>query len=166
MIVKQDEPPLSHPIVNFSEMGIPCFLMADSTKIEKKQPPFLVCLQEGVLYPWEQTASTDQVVKSGYTTHPAPIQISMMGTSFPPMTAARQAQDIVPQDLKELLTAVRATKTRDAALEILVKHPTLQAARQESAKLQGRVSALSHVPAEVKAVADAVQSSTIKLRRA
>lgn len=170
VIVQQDEPPLSHPVVNFSGLGIPCFFIKQPTQVQalisqiSASKTLLVCLQEGAIYPGNFISGA-LPIKEGYTSHPASISISMDNVDRQPLMAKRQAQDVIPADLKELLVAVRAIQTRDVAIKALAQHPLIQAAQMKGEILRERISQLTQASEEIETIGKAVTQLGQKITR-
>ncbi len=123
VVVHQPEPANSHPVVNFSNLGIPCLLARDNDALRgllkqiSPQTPLIACMQTSSLHLWDsRKAKIEDFISSGFAVHPAKIAISM------PMLAAQKMPNRrkeVPQEIKDFLVAIRDAQSKDAVLENL-----------------------------------------------
>lgn len=120
VIVTTPEPVNSHPVVNFSNMGTPCILMnvkiQEIIKKASSETPIVVDMQTGVAYLWDEKVDVKEFIVKGFAVHPAKITISLPVKEAPrPKTVSKE----VPQEVKELIVAVRSATTHQIALEKL-----------------------------------------------
>ena len=79
------EPENSHPVVNFSGLGVPCLHLPqneeDSTQLLSSinsENPLVVCMQTGRIYKWVPSyGDPKKFIKEGFAVHPASIAISL-----------------------------------------------------------------------------------------
>jgi hypothetical protein len=130
VIVSHPSPLLSHAVVNFSYLGIPCFLARDHATVESvlgqisDYQQLEVCTQTAKLYLWHQTIANPAVcVKEGFGKHPAKISPSPLSTSLR-LEIARET----PEQIQILLIRLRTATSRHAglqALKALREHPLI-----------------------------------------
>lgn len=125
VIVTRPEPANSHPVVNFSALGTPCLVMENGDKaqelLKKASPkhPVVIDMQTGVVQLWD-TAKGDvnNYISKGFAVHPAKIAISLPVTEAPkPSTAPSE----VPQEVKDLVVAIRSATTHAVAKQRLAE---------------------------------------------
>lgn len=113
IIIGEEEPPLSHPVIVFSGMGIPCLFQPDLEQVEdmlgSKDKKLVVCMQNQTLYLVEN--SPDLKMKEGYVSHPASFNISLDVDPF-----MIRAEDKKIDDIKALIKQI---KTDEAGLKAL-----------------------------------------------
>lgn len=124
VIVTTPEPAMSHPVVNFTGLGVPCLLFSEEAKklIQQcsEERPLLLCVQEGTLTLWDRSKGDPQILP-GYTTHPAKIAISL-----PIYARTWGEKGEIPGEVKELYRRLRSSETHEVALAALAKlreHP-------------------------------------------
>jgi len=163
IIVTQKEPDNSHPVVNFSGLGVSCLYASSDKEVDEllnrldEQHPVAACMQTAALHLWDQnTAPLDDHIKTGFAVHPAKMGISM------PIPSYRTTPVEAPQELKDLLLKLKVA-SREEALELLrglktrvgetlppeSTHPEI-AGRYEA--LQSIRKTLSHAIRETEAV--------------
>lgn len=124
VVVSQSEPQNSHPVVNFSSMGIPCLWMEEISSLKNTIAgldglhQLAICLQSGTFYLWNRAkGDLSRFISEGYITHPAKIAISLSFSK--PIPRYGKKEDSVPKEVKELLFKIRTAKTSQIALEAL-----------------------------------------------
>ena len=130
VIIGQPEPANSHPVVNFSGMGIPCLHIPDLAyvrqqikKIDSKHSA-VVCVQSGTIHIWDKASGNpEDFIHTGYVVHPAKIGTSLQ-ISRPINLMDKVRKQEIPQDVQETITRIQAAHTNDEALQHL---QTLQA---------------------------------------
>ncbi|MBA2728312.1 MAG: hypothetical protein H0U49_09100, partial [Parachlamydiaceae bacterium] len=123
VITHNIEPVNSHPVVNFSGLGIPCLIVMKENVVKdllvqvSPERPLVVCMQTAMIYLWNSSSgNVDAAITEGFAVHPAKIQFSLLkgkkveGQGLPPQ---------VPEDIKALLLNIRAAKTEEAALNVI-----------------------------------------------
>lgn len=123
VVVRQEEPANSHPVVNFSGMGIPvlyCDTLEELTNFAAKASsttPLISCVQTGKLMicPEGLSQKPEDFISSGYTVHPARVAISTDRRTR--LTASSQPGDTaLPQEIKSALMQLRALESHQSAL--------------------------------------------------
>nr|MBA3816289.1 hypothetical protein [Parachlamydiaceae bacterium] len=116
------EPPNSHPVVNFSHLGIPCLYTNKSGEVENllniidSNYSLIVDIQRETMHVWDnQEGDVNLHISHGYAVHPAKIAISLpLAMTFPNLTPS-----IVPQEVLDLLFTLRCTWINTEALSLL-----------------------------------------------
>lgn len=123
VIVNTEEPANSHPVVNFSFLGIPCLYSKNKenvqnlkNKIDEKKS-LAICVQTASLHLWDNSVPFEEHKKTGYTTHPANIGISRrrLISTLP----EAQFNNEVPPEIKNQLLKMHAFDERSIALNTL-----------------------------------------------
>jgi hypothetical protein len=108
VVVHQDEPANSHPIVNFSEREIPVFLNPEEIDPPSNGDVLAICPQQGIV---GRGPSSSFQFKEGYTDHPAPIAFGKRDLQKISSTDMGKVSDIIKQ--------VRAAKEKAVGLKAL-----------------------------------------------
>ncbi|MEM1282163.1 MAG: hypothetical protein AAGG81_01275 [Chlamydiota bacterium] len=150
VIVTQEEPANSHPVINFSLYGLPCLCLegvSDTVKeivkkLDGKNHELVTCVQSSALHLWnKEYASVDDYVSKGFIAHPAKIAHSQKITELLPKDTKVKAE--IPQEVKDLLFRVRTATTSKVALEAietLREHSWLKNLDQKKRKLEERLN--------------------------
>jgi len=154
-IVTQPEPANSHPVVNFSGLGLPCFeVQEDIQGLLKKVTErnlLVVDTQRGVINLWdEEVGSVKECIVKGFAVHPAKIAISLPLAANLPVNKKGQG---IPQEVKDLIISIQSATTQDVALaklKELREHELLQNLRQRKQELKARVKELTYVPSQLR----------------
>ena len=135
VVLKQDkpEPGNSHPIVNFSCLGIPCLAVSDEEEFSlllqmiNSENPLVIDVQTAVINHWNATLTdVNECTSNGFVTHPARIAVSLpVSTNFP----LPQNSPPIPQDVMDLILAARNAITQRVA------HDKLQEVREAQNRL-------------------------------
>ncbi len=138
VIVTHPEPENSHPVVNFSGLGIPClYAPHDMSHIEKflhqinKKNPLAVCMQTASLHVWDDNTVVDDHIVEGFAVHPAKIALSLPSShvlAIPKSSAAPA--------FKALLAALREARTTTEALDALALLEDQPQIKQLAEKIQ------------------------------
>ncbi len=145
VIVTHPEPENSHPVVNFSGLGVPCLYAAHDTDQVKQfinqvneNHPLAVCMQTASLSIWEDATALDEHIIEGFAVHPAKIALSLPSshTLSIPSASAEPA-------FKTLLTDLREAKTTTEALDALQLLEDQPQIKELSEKIQA-ISPFSH----------------------
>ncbi|MCE5317943.1 MAG: hypothetical protein LLG04_11385 [Parachlamydia sp.] len=142
----------SHPVVNFSSMGIPVIYCDNIDKLEEmllkvgEGTPLAVCTQSGNLALCG--ASPEAFICEGYVVHPAKLAISSNTIQLPGV--GKPAPQ--PQEVKNLLMQTRAIDTSLQAIQKL-KQTGLKEKRE---KLQARIK--QEAPDRAKAILKSVEA--------
>ncbi len=146
VIVQQSEPQNSHPVVNFSSLGIPCLYTKNLDAFHKvlgqvnEEHPIAVCMQTGTISLWDQAkGALKEAIVEGFAVHPAHIAISLdvEDVGFSPLAEA-------PPDFKEQIIEARKSIQ---GLQKLKEHSLLKDLKNHLAALQKELSAF---PKKVK----------------
>ncbi len=108
VVVHQDEPANSHPIVNFSEREIPVFLNPEEIDPPSNGEVLAICPQQGVV---GRGPLNSFEFKEGYTDHPAPIAFGKR--DLQKMSSADMAK------VADIIKQVRTAKENAVALKAL-----------------------------------------------
>lgn len=147
VLAGKEEPSNSHPVVNFSALGMPCLYLPNAkeglnliARIDERY--FLAAdVQTGMLYLWDTNIQSkiEDFTSNGFAVHPAKIRMSLPGT-MAQISPTRE----VPQDVKDLLLTMRSATTREAALKTLnelQKHGWLRQMVLRKAELADKIKA-------------------------
>ena len=146
VIIREEEAANSHPVVNFSGLGLPVMVSenTDAIKAILKQidakRALIACVQSGQLLLCGENEKPENLISTGYVVHPANMAISVHNKVLPP--AVQKGEEALPQDLKELFTTLRAYESQEIALKTLKeirKHPCLQQIAEARSRLSERL---------------------------
>jgi hypothetical protein len=145
VVVHQDEPANSHPVVNFSGLQMPC-LVAKPGAVEKllakvdKEHPAAVCTQAGTVNLWDGSkGDIADFTSEGYAVHPAKIAVSIPASQKAQPGGPQQ----IPQEVKDLLTAIRSAATKEVAVEKIQQlqaHPFVQEVSRRREDLEEQIN--------------------------
>jgi hypothetical protein len=145
VVVAQSEPQNSHPIVNFSNLGIPCLYSKDKQAIEKllkevsETHPLAVCMQTGKIHLWDTSiAPLENEIVKGFAVHPAQIAISLNVENTSGMTPAD-----IPTDLNELIIQIR---TSPKNLDLIAQHKRIKDLKENIQKIENELKSLKTKP--------------------
>ncbi len=117
VIVQHSEPANSHPVVNFSNLGVPCLFASDGSATESllqqvsADTPLVVCMQTSSIHLWDsQKAEPNDYISSGFAVHPAKIAISLPATT---LKRRQTTTPELPQEIKDLLISIRDAQSKD-----------------------------------------------------
>jgi hypothetical protein len=110
VIVKNDEPANSHPMINFSERGIHVFYSPEGFELPVKEEKILICPQQGIVACGDPSSFK---FKEGYIEHPAPVQFSS-----PPLPFLTPNKELV-EKLNSLIRQLKAENCTEVALKAL-----------------------------------------------
>ena len=137
VIVTKPEPANTHPIVNFSEQVVPCLYVKDADKmhtiLQESSPgnPMVLCMQQATINLWDSSkGKIEDYTTKGFIVHPAKIVISFP-TKISQQAYGKAAE--APQDIKDVLLAIRCATTQEAAKEAfatLQKHPIVTSLKE------------------------------------
>lgn len=154
VIVTHPEPANSHPVVNFSGLGIPCLLMPQGVQdlLSGMDQEHLIAadIQKGVLNLWDnRLGSAEACISKGFAVHPAKIAISLPMSATLPI---RQEGQEAPQEIKDLILEIRGAATHAIALSKLNElrqHGWLQNIKQLEQKLKSHLQNMEFVPIQL-----------------
>jgi hypothetical protein len=153
VVVSQEEPANSHPVVNFSSLSMPCLYMPDAEQAKKliesisAAHPLLACVQTATMQTLDkELVEPDTLLSEGFTVHPAKIALSLPTEEKLPQgyTTAQ-----VPQEIKDLLLDIRSALTAEVAaakLKELRQHGWMQQLKIRKQELQAQMEQLHIVP--------------------
>ncbi|MCB1213813.1 MAG: hypothetical protein KDK40_05870, partial [Chlamydiia bacterium] len=166
IIVRTPEPVNSHPVVNFSAMGMPCLYFSSTTPIEtmllrlNAQHQLSICVQEATVMLWDcSKASIEHYTSKGFAVHPAKFALSL-----PLEKAPLRREGIVPfsteTEHEELLALRRATSQSEArrVLLALKRSDLLKSFANEISALEHEVEAKPHLFTNVSPILDAAKA--------
>jgi len=164
VVVRKDEPALSHPVVNFSGMGVPCLYIeraGEPPEVFAAGQKLVVCMQSQTLYAVKGLEEPAQFIKKGYVSHPAYLRISL-GSSGKPFPDGRERG---LEKLQELMERIKGAAIREVALKSLKEFEKL--AKEEFKidrllELKGRVA--KNATKEGKNALEAVDRLELKIR--
>lgn len=107
VIVKQDEPKLSHPTINFKERQTPAFFTPDELEPPERGNITAFSPQQGLVV---QSPADSIQITPGYIDNPAPL-----GFGRPDGTPIRPAPAEVQKRLQSLMMELTAERTRDTS---------------------------------------------------
>lgn len=153
VVVTQPEPANSHPVVNFSGLGIPCFEVQNDNDIQEllkkvtERNLLVVDTQRGEINLWDESIGPiGECVVKGFAVHPAKIAISLPLAANLPINLKREN---VPQEIKDLILSIQSATVHEVALTKLKElrdHQWLQNMKQKKRELKSRVRELTFVP--------------------
>ncbi|MBA3815803.1 MAG: hypothetical protein H0X29_04645, partial [Parachlamydiaceae bacterium] len=154
VVVSRPEPANSHPVVNFSGLGIPCIFASQGIQeiLSHMDKDYLIAIdmQTGVLNLWDrQLGSIVEYISQGFAVHPAKIAISLPLAANIPIPQQRQQ---VPQDIKDLILDIRTATTQEVAiskLKTLRHHEWLQNAKKHEQGLIVRLKNMEFIPRQL-----------------
>jgi hypothetical protein len=126
VIVKNDEPANSHPMINFSERGIHVFYSPDGFELPVNGEKIMVCPQQGIVACGDPSSFK---FKDGYIEHPAPIQFSS-----PPLPFLAPNKELV-EKLNSLIRQLKTENCTEVALKALADLKTLPAIEEFNKKV-------------------------------
>jgi Pyruvate phosphate dikinase, AMP/ATP-binding domain len=119
VIVREEDPHNSHPVVNFSSMGIPVMHHEKKEEIQdlvskiNQDHALIACVQSGNLILWDnRILAPDSCISPGYIVHPAKVTVSVDHSRLPPSATKIE----IPQEVKDLTAKLIALDTEDVAL--------------------------------------------------
>lgn len=173
VVVTQQEPANSHPVVNFSGLGMPCLVVKSEEEARQlvqkvdKTHSLAVDMQAATINLWDQSrADVTSCISNGFTVHPAKIAISLPLSASLPLAKGPAK---VPQDVKDLVLSLRAATTQDVALakiEELRQHGFVKAIKERQADLEAHLKELKFVPAKAQQTQRMFESLDRKLKLA
>lgn len=151
------EPKNSHPIVNFSSMGIPCFYYKNLEEIRSligqitPDKCLLACTQSGRIGLWNTADPHDKAIAVGYYSHPAEVVISLDDLKHSPPRVALPVVSELPTDIQQTVRAMKEAATDKVALDALnnLKQAPLVTSLQGRIKnLQTEIKQAKHIPTQ------------------
>jgi hypothetical protein len=137
VIVSQNEPANSHPVVNFSNLGVPCLFTSDLKGVQalaaKIDPdhPLAICMQTATLNLWDNTVSKlEDSIREGFAVHPAKIAISLSDKTV------SEGLGRIPQEIKNLLLEIRQGNLQYLKEYLQPIYAKIECAKQKLAAMQ------------------------------
>jgi hypothetical protein len=156
VVVAQQEPANSHPVVNFSNLGVSCLYMPDAEQVQKMiagltpDQPLAACVQTATLQTLDKKlADPAKLISEGFAVHPAKIAISL---PLEERLAKASTPSKVPQEIKDLLLDLRSAATAETAsakLKELQAHGWIRQLKTRKEQLQAHMQQLKIVPHSV-----------------
>ncbi|HEV8051349.1 MAG TPA: hypothetical protein VGP47_02560, partial [Parachlamydiaceae bacterium] len=126
VVVREPEGANTHPVVNFSSMGVPC-LNSKGKNYDKVQDlvgkiddyhHLAICMQAGTVSLLDtRISSIEECTSKGFVVHPAKIAISLPVKGKVPRKSGVNLE--IPQEIKDFLLEIRTATTAKVALEQL-----------------------------------------------
>lgn len=166
VVVGQSEPANSHPVVNFSGMGMPCLWTKDMAAAQEFVAQvgdtigIAVCVQSARMFLWDKSkGSIADYTSEGFVVHPADIAESLPISDPVPLHVGIPAE--LTKELSDILFRLQTSISRSSALQEL--H-----ALRSSAPLQTfhtKLAALKHTatakPMQAKALNPIINAAQI-----
>jgi Pyruvate phosphate dikinase, AMP/ATP-binding domain len=171
VIVTQPEPANSHPVVNFSALGIPCLVATDQDvqafiAQANEKTPLVVCMQTATLHLWDsEKGEAKSFISNGFAVHPAKVAISLPAEAI----SLHGESSPVPQEVKDLILAVRSATTQKAAtaaLQQLRQNDWVNSAKTRQKELVDQMKSLPFVPKVARETVNILKELDKKLERA
>lgn len=171
VVIFKPSPALSHAVVNFSLLGVPCLLTTNRAAIKRLQDrieadhPLEVCTQTATLYLWDQQVADPRVcLKPGFGKHPAKLSPSILSRSVR-LGKALQA----PPEIRSFLMSLRAATTHQAGLQALRElqhHPLIANVNTATREQQQELGAQPHIPSKANRIVRALTEYDAAVTRA
>lgn len=171
VIVSKPSPLLSHAVVNFSHLGVPCLRVQDMGAVVKwrarigPHTPLEVCTQTAKLYLWDQRVANPQdCVKEGFGKHPAKLSPSPLSASL----RLERPQE-TPEEICVLLQRIRGAMTRSAGLDAIAaleNHPLVARIQLASRRYEQVLRDHPNAPAKAREIGKALSEYAAAVRRA
>lgn len=152
VIVKEEEPANSHPVVNFSGMGIPVMYHEKSHEVAALAAKIgngkvlIACPQSGNLVLLDSSKMDPKdCISPGYTVHPAKVALSVASGPLP-KTSATVTE--IPQEIKNATMKIRAFEVEAEAINALKDFKSQITEQRES--LAGKIANNPHAPERAK----------------
>ncbi|NGX59210.1 MAG: hypothetical protein KR126chlam3_00357, partial [Chlamydiae bacterium] len=168
VIVHKSEPANSHPVVNFSSLGIPCLYVSSKEALESlmtKEGPLAVCMQAGEIHLWDQTkGEIAEYTSEGFVVHPAKVAVSLPISQSLPTDAGVSNQ--IPQEVEDLIRRIRTANTQEVAfagLKELRQHAWIKSFLKNAQTLQGFDREVKPIAKAAKTLEEAVERAFSEL---
>lgn len=174
VVVAQEEPANSHPVVNFSGFGIPCLCMDTGTDAVKQlvmqldsSHALAVCVQSGGLHLWnKEIASVAECTAKGFVVHPAKMKISL---AQPTKLAQKPDSTIaLSPDVKALLFQVQTATTAEVALRnlnALKEHSWIKTLEQRKIALEQQIQQVPLAARTIRPVIQVADELSMRIER-
>lgn len=123
VVTSRPEPANSHPVVNFSGLGVPCLHIEEIIQVKKLieqiafDQPLVACIQSATLILWDSLkGDVTLFISKGFTIHPAKIGLSLpLKTTLPFEKKLKTNPEIT-----NLIVQLRSATTQQAAQKALL----------------------------------------------
>lgn len=157
VIVSKPEPANSHPVVNFSSLGIPCLLIQKGAQIESlleginSTNLLAIDVQTATLQLWDARLNEiKDCISEGFAVHPAKIAISLpVSTTLP----VRKAGGGAPQEVIDLVLTIQSAVTHEIAIDKLKElreHDWIKEIKAHRLKLEKKLVKVNTIPREAR----------------
>ena len=176
VVVREPEGANTHPVVNFSSMGVPC-LNAKGKKYDKVQDlagkvddqhHLAICMQAGTVSLLDtRISSIEDCTSKGFVVHPAKITISLPVIGKVPRKSGVSLE--IPQEIKDFLLDIRTATTTIVALEklnALKGHEWLESYSERIADLKAKKNENPLLKKKVKPILAAARSVEARVNEA
>ena len=151
VVVGQQEPANSHPVVNFSSLGMPCLFAKDLSAVQNMvkevndKHPLAVCVQSATLSLWDGSkGAISDFTSSGFVIHPAKISISLpVEKPVPQMAGVNFELPLEVNDLLRKFGSITNKKIGIELLQSLQRHPWITGFKEKIDNLEKQTSAQS-----------------------
>ncbi len=172
VVVSEREPANSHPVVNFSSLGITCVAVSPQRQEQLQdwlgqldQHSIAVCPQSGSLY-LAAKEGVQELTTSGFVAHPAQTRVSF---DLPePLAVSLTRIEQAPAEVEELVMAVNTAATTEQALAHLARieqHDWVQNLRKSREKLEQRLASMREKPQEAVKILEAAKQLEAQIAR-
>jgi hypothetical protein len=173
VVVSQKEPANSHPVVNFSSMGMVCLAVPADRQEQFRSwlsqlgdKSLAVCPQSGALY-LTLKEELGELISNGFVAHPAQTTRSL---DLPePLVISLTRTREVPKEIEDLLMAVNTATATDEALKYLQELCSStwnQEFRQRREELAKRLASMHIKPKEALKILEASKQLEAEIDRA
>lgn len=176
VVVREPEGANTHPVVNFSSMGVPC-LNARGKNYDKVQAlvkkvdgdqHLAVCMQAGTISLLDtKIGSIEEYTSKGFVVHPAKIAISLPVEGK--VLRKGGVNPEIPQEIKDFLLEIRTASTSkiaQARLNALKIHGWLESYSQRIADLKAKKKEHPLLKKNIKPILAAARSVEAKVNEA
>jgi len=164
VLVTKREPANSHPVVNFSSLGMPCLVVENAENVRNfidkidEGHPLAACVQSATLNLLDSSkANTESLISRGFAVHPAKVAISLNVAN----KSSIEKPTPVPQEVKDLVLIIRSAATQEVAkdaLHRLKEHNWVQGIKQRKEELAAHLKSLHIVSEQVRETFSILQS--------
>ena len=165
VIVEQEEPQNSHPVVNFSGLAVPCLYVKEKSAVEALMNrvdaahPLAVCMQTGKASLWDSAkAPLEGQIALGFAVHPAQIAVSLDVDNNGARSVAA-----VPDDLSALLIQIRETPKN---IEQVMDHQLMKDLRENIKTIEDEWRKLPGKGEQIRKILNILQALDQKIKGA
>lgn len=165
VIVGNDETSNSHPIVNFSGIGMVCYYyphlkeIRDLIKLLDSKKNIISCPQSGRICIWDTTVPQEMCINEGYFSHPADITLSIDPTKHLPPIVDKEQTSGMSSEIQDAIRALKMATTQKSAfsaletLKIFLLNTSIEFKEKDLLeKLKGIVSVPSQVLGAIETI--------------